>query len=179
MQGRIGFIAVWVATTAAGMAISWAGVGDALRGTALPTQDLAAKVPVHEGRPPASEPAGTPVPVLSAVATEAPPTRKPAPRPTPKSTPKPSSERPTPRPSAPPSTAQGDVRTYVVKSGRVVLALSADSARLVSATPNSGFQAKVWRQDQWLRVDLTDGVKGSAVFAKWNGHAPLVQVYEY
>ena len=171
MRARIGFIAVWVATTAAGIGISWAGVGDALRGTALPTQDLAAGVPVHEGRPPASDPSREPVSfgARSASPTAAPPTRTPVARPT--------GERPSAKPSTP--RPDGNVRTYVVKSGSVVLSLSADSARLVSATPDNGFQAKVWRQEKWLRVDLTDGVKGSAVFAQWNGHAPLVQVYEY
>ncbi|GAA0961080.1 hypothetical protein [Actinocorallia libanotica] len=181
MQVRIGFVAVWIATTAAGMAISWAGVGDALRGTALPIPDLAAQAAVHEGRPPASEPApAAPTATASSGTAQASSTREPVPPAT-----KPATERPTARPTKPPKTepdpapAGGDVRTYVVKSGRVVLALSADSARLVSASPNSGFQAKVWRKEEWLRVDLTDGVNGSAVFATWNGHPPLVEVYEY
>ncbi len=185
MQVRIGFVAVWIATTAAGMAISWAGVGDALRGTALPIPDLAAQAAVHEGRPPEAEPgpaasSPTPTGVPASKTAQASSTRKPVPPAT-----KPATERPTARPTKPPKTepdpapANGDVRTYVVKSGRVVLALSADSARVVSASPNSGFQAKIWRKEEWLRVDLTDGVNGSAVFATWNGHPPIVEVYEY
>ncbi|WP_395104115.1 hypothetical protein [Actinomadura sp. SCN-SB] len=172
MRARIGFLAAWAATTAAGMAISWAGVGDAMRGTALATPDLAAAVPVRQGRPPVSGPAD------------------PSAGPSPSASPSPSRSatgdtpgaRPTPRRTATPAPSRetgGRVRTYVVTSGRVVLELFAGSARLVSATPDSGFQAKVWRQDGWLRVDLTDGVHGSAVFATWNGHPPTVQVYEY
>ena len=186
MQVRLGFVAVWIATTAAGMGISWLGVGDALRGTSLPTQEPAAKVPVHEGRPPASESAEPEVPSPRAVSAEAVPTptakstRRPPDRPSAapsaSATPRPSAQNG--RPSSPPG-PEGRVRTYVVKSGSVVLALYDDSAKLVSASPNSGFQAKVWRQDEWLRVDLTDGVKGSAVFVTWNGHPPLVDVYEY
>ncbi|MFI0354467.1 hypothetical protein [Actinomadura sp. 9N407] len=172
MRVRIGFLAAWIATTAAGMAISWAGVGDAMRGTALATPDLAAEAPVRQGRPPTSGP--SPEPTTSS-------------EPDPSSSPSParsepgdrSTTKPTARRSASPRAPSGRVRTYVVKSGRVVLEMSADSARLVSASPNSGFQAKVWRNDEWLRVDLTDGVHGSAVFATWNGHPPMVQIYEY
>ncbi|MFB4315957.1 hypothetical protein [Actinomadura sp. 21ATH] len=171
MRVRTGFLAAWVATTAAGIAISWAGVGDAMRGTALATPELAAQAPVRQGRPPAgpSPEAGapsapSPSPSASRTGTGSPAARSTGAR---------------PAPSASAKAPSGRVRTYVVKSGRVVLELSARSARLVSATPDSGFQAKVWRRDGWLRVDLTDGTHGSAVFATWKDHPPLVQVYEY
>lgn len=187
MRARIGFAAVWIATTATGIAISWTGVGGAVRGTALDSPELAAEVPVRQGRPPA----------LSSTAA---PVRSPTPTPS-KTGPgrgaeagaeagdeagtgagtgagnAPRGERSA---SKKPSRAPDEkVRTYTVKSGRVVLALSGDAARLVSATPDNGFRAKVWEQDKWLRVDLTDDVHGSAVFAKWNGHPPIIQVYEY
>ncbi|MDX6741992.1 hypothetical protein [Actinocorallia sp. A-T 12471] len=180
MRVRLGFLAVWTATTAAGVGITWVGVGDAMRGTALPVPDAAASVPVFQGRPPTATPeAAATIPLTPA------PTRPP--RPTPKtSTPKtqtpepPKPTRPEQPPSPKPSPApQGEVRTYVVASGRVVLSFTEDSAKLVSATPDSGFEVKVWRQTEWLRVDLTDGVRGSAVFATWNGHPPMVEVYEY
>lgn len=179
MRARIGFAAVWIATTATGIAISWTGVGGAVRGTALDTPDLAAEVPVRQGRPPALS--STAAPVTSASPTPS------------KTSPGTGAEAgdetgteagAVPRgersPSQKPSRAPDEkVRTYTVKSGRVVLALSGDAARLVSATPDNGFRAKVWEQDKWLRVDLTDDVHGSAVFAKWNGHPPIIQVYEY
>ncbi|TDC94229.1 hypothetical protein [Actinomadura sp. 7K507] len=174
MRARIGFTAVWVATTAAGIAISWTGVGGAVRGTALGTPDVAAEVPVLQGRPPAGPSAGSSAEASPSASPSASPGRSgadAAPTPTPEGE----------RPAAPEASRKpGEkVRTYTVKSGRVVLALSGDAARLVSATPDDGFQAKVWKQSKWLRVDLTDDVHGSAVFAKWNGHPPLIQVYEY
>ncbi|XRQ13522.1 hypothetical protein ACN3XK_22355 [Actinomadura welshii] len=160
------------------MAISWTGVGGAMRGTAEATPDHAAEVPVLQGRPPASGPSAEP----SAPSREPSPTASPTPSPTP-------SERSGSPTAAPgggrssypaPSRKPGEkVRTYTVESGRVVLALSEESARLVSATPDDGFRAKVWRQPQWLRVDLTDDVHGSAVFATWHDGAVRVQVYEY
>ncbi|MGP4023431.1 hypothetical protein [Actinomadura sp. 3N407] len=175
MRARIGFLAVWVATTVTGMVISWAGVGDAVRGTVVAGPDLAAQVPVRQGRPPAPGPSsgasGEPAPSPS------PTSSSPGPGSGGASTAAPGGARSA---SPKPSHAPGErVRTYTVKSGRVVLALSDDEARLVSATPDDGFRAKVWRQSKWLRVDLTDDVHGSAVFAKWNGHAPIIQVYEY
>ncbi|ROO90569.1 hypothetical protein EDD29_8300 [Actinocorallia herbida] len=186
MRVRLGFLAVWTATTAAGVGITWVGVGDAMRGTALPVPDAAAEVPVIQGRPPSA----TADPVRDPAASTPSPTRSSA-RPWPKaSTPGPGPAKPTkpvkptvqqsptsrPEPSPAP---QGEVRTYVVASGRVVLSFTEDAAKLVSATPDSGFEVKVWKQTEWLRVDLTDGVRGSAVFATWNGHPPLVEVYEY
>lgn len=162
MRARIIFVAVWLATTAAGIAISWAGVGDALRGTALPTRDVAAEVPVREGRPPTQTP--TPAPSTTRE------TQRPRPR---------TSTTPGRSPAATQPSPSGRVRTYTVKSGRVVVSLGTDSARLISAMPISGFQVKTWRNAEWLRVDLTDGTHGSAVFVTWNGHPPLVQVYEY
>ncbi|WP_030170943.1 hypothetical protein [Spirillospora albida] len=166
MRSRILFVAVWLATTAAGIAISWAGVGDALRGTVLPTRDLAADVPVREGRPPTA----TPVPERTPERTPA--TARETRRPSPSASPGGGGTAKPPAPS-------GKVRAYTVKSGRVVLSIGTDSARLVSAMPNSGFQVKTWRNTAWLRVDLTDGTHGSAVFVTWNGHPPLVEVYEY
>lgn len=172
MRARIGFLAVWVATTVTGMVISWAGVGDAVRGTTLAGPDLAAEVPVRQGRPPVPAPSsGEPAPSPS------PSSSSPRPGSGGASTAAPGGGRSA---SPKPSQAPGEtVRTYTVKSGRVVLALSDDEARLVSATPDDGFRAKVWLQSKWLRVDLTDDVHGSAVFAKWNGHPPIIQVYEY
>ncbi|WP_153541838.1 hypothetical protein [Actinomadura macrotermitis] len=168
MRPRIGFIAVWIAATTAGTAISWAGVGDALRGTVLAAPDPAVDVPVRQERPPAPAPSPEPLPSTGRPSAPATPSGGPTAR------------RMPPRRTAP-SAPDGRIRTYVVKSGRVTLSLSATSARVVSATPGSGFQVRSWRKekDGWLRVDLTDGTHGSAVFATWNGHPPLVETYEY
>ncbi|TDC68648.1 hypothetical protein E1200_10940 [Actinomadura sp. GC306] len=158
------------------MAISWAGVSGALRGTAEATPDLAAEVPVRQGRPPSPGSSAAPSASSTTAAPSAAPSASPS-RPAASRSAAPGAGRsPEPRTSRRPDER---VRTYTVKSGRVVLALSDESARLVSATPDDGFQAKVWRQEKWLRVDLTDDVHGSAVFATWHDGAVRVQVYEY
>ncbi len=167
MRVPIRFIAVWVAVTATGMAISWAGVGDALRGTVVESPDLAAGIPVETGRPPALPPAAS-----DTGPSVVPPTRD-------RSTPSPTPSKQAVRPSSPAASPAERTRTYVVKSGRVVYALNAKTARLVSATPKAGFQTKVWRTSTWIRVDLTDGTHGSTVIAVWNGHPPIVQVSEF
>lgn len=162
------FIAAWVAVTATGMAISWAGVGDALRGTAVESPNLAAGIPVETGRPRAAPPA-------AADSGPSPSASPPRAEPTASSDPSEHAVRPTASTASP-----GErTRTYLVKAGRVVYALGATSARLVSATPKAGYQAKVWRTSTWIRVDLTDGTHGSTVIAVWNGHPPLVQVNEF
>ncbi|MFC6879956.1 MULTISPECIES: hypothetical protein [Actinomadura] len=156
------------------MAISWTGVGDAVRGTVLDSPTLAAGGPVVSGRPPTAPPSaadsGPPQPRTS------PSSKTPAGR---RTSAPPPSRRPTPEQTRNGAAPDEKLRSYTVKSGRVVLAVGARSARLVSATPNSGFQVRQWKKPSWIRVDLTDGTHGSAVFATWNDHAPLVEVYEY
>ena len=82
------------------------------------------------------------------------------------------------RPATPvtPVTPAAHDRTYVVRGGRVLLSMTATTARLVSATPNPGYEVRTWHADGWLRVDFTDGNRTSSLFATWNGHAPAVQV---
>jgi hypothetical protein len=74
------------------------------------------------------------------------------------------------------ASSSGRDRTYVTRGGRVVLTMTAASARLVSATPNPGYEVRTWHSDGWLRVDFTKGEATSSLFATWNGHAPTVQV---
>lgn len=51
-----------------------------------------------------------------------------------------------------------------VKGGEVAFTLGPDGCRLVSATPNTGYTAKIARNVGWIRVDLVRGEHGSAVF---------------
>jgi hypothetical protein len=71
------------------------------------------------------------------------------------------------------------VHSYPVQGGRVTLDLGDTSASLVSATPEAGWQMKVWTQTEWIRVDFTSssGTTVSSVFCTWNGHPPTVQTY--
>lgn len=76
------------------------------------------------------------------------PTPTPTPRRTVKKTPKP----------------RGDVKVVTVKGGEVAFTIGAAGCGLVSATPNSGYTAKVSKNDGWIRVDLVQAEHGSAVF---------------
>ncbi|MEV4258648.1 hypothetical protein AB0J52_36285 [Spirillospora sp. NPDC049652] len=155
------------------MAISWAGVGDALRGTVIDSPNPSLSVP--------AEAKGSRVlsPAASASAPGGPGSASSRPV-TPPARGRPSASRtPAKRQPGPGTTAGERLNTSVVKSGRVVFALGADSARLVKATPGPGFQMKVWRTSTWIRVDLTDGTHGSTVIASWNDHPPIVQVNEF
>jgi hypothetical protein len=82
---------------------------------------------------------------------------------------------PTKKPSPSPAAPIRD-HTYVIDGGRVVLAMTATSARLVSATPNPGYEVHAWRSDGWLRVDFAKDDQTSSLFVTWNGHPPTVVV---
>lgn len=69
-------------------------------------------------------------------------------------------------------------RTYAIHGGKVVLSVTATTARLVSATPSPGYEMRTWRGDGWLRVDFTKGIRTSSLFATWNGHPPDVRVVD-
>jgi hypothetical protein len=83
---------------------------------------------------------------------------------------------PSPSPSSGSATPATRDHTYVTPGGRVILALTPTVARLVSATPNPGYEVSIWHGDAWLRVDFTRGERVSSLFATWNGHQPTVQV---
>jgi hypothetical protein len=70
------------------------------------------------------------------------------------------------------------VRSVTVHGGRVALEMHADSAELVSATPESGWEMQVWHSDQWIRVDFSRGAVTDSVFVTWNGHPPAVQTVD-
>ncbi|SDK96442.1 hypothetical protein [Streptomyces indicus] len=76
------------------------------------------------------------------------------------------------------SSPAGDVKGYNVSGGRVVFEIHADSAELVSATPNTGWQMQIWKQPQqdWIRVTFTQGNREVSVFCTWHDHAPQVEI---
>lgn len=177
---RLRLLIAWSVATLTGLTVSWLGVQQAVSGATY--DDALGAVPAVSGRPPTAGPVTTPTAAPDGSAS---PSRRggegrspAAPSPTaPNTSAGPSAGGSTG--SAPAPSPSGRVRTYAVKSGRVVLSIYPAGARLVSASPEQGFQVKTARNEGWLRVDLTDGVHGSAVFATWNGHPTMVQVYEY
>ncbi|MEV0619050.1 hypothetical protein AB0I81_37435 [Nonomuraea sp. NPDC050404] len=64
-----------------------------------------------------------------------------------------------------------------MKGGEVVFSLGSDGCRLISATPVSGYTAKVARADGWIRVDLARGGHGTGVFCI--GHERRTDTWEY
>ncbi|GLY74791.1 hypothetical protein Airi01_030580 [Actinoallomurus iriomotensis] len=142
------YVTVWVGATTLAMLLVWFGARPVLHNAVF-------------GEPPAARPlVGEQPPVRP------PPSASAAP-------PADSSTVATPSPSASPTPRD---RTYVVHGGKVVLSVTATTARLVSATPNPGYEMRTWHGDGWLRVDFTKGFRASSLFATWNGHAPDVRV---
>ncbi|MFF1459773.1 hypothetical protein [Streptomyces sp. NPDC058330] len=169
----------WSFATGAAVTLSWWGVHTVMSGTAY---DRPRAVPISVGA------RATEAPVSSS-------THRALPSPTPSPSASPSTSPPSPRssprassaapsgghaPAAPaPSAASGNVESYPTRGGRVVLELAADSAKLVSATPEPDWSMQVWTNAEWIRVDFTEGSGATvSVFCTWNGHPPSVEVVE-
>ncbi|MEW1659081.1 hypothetical protein [Streptomyces sp. NPDC093707] len=183
MQRGLVHAAAWTLATGAAVTLSWFGVHTVLSDTAydapraLPLSDQVAStaLPLASSthRPKPSAPPGTSA------------SSSPSPSPTPDARPTrriapPRTTSPSPTPAATPGDDTppplGDrVHSYATPGGRVALSLGADSAELVSATPNPGWEMQVWKQDQWLRVDFTGGGSYTSVICAWNGHPPVVE----
>ncbi|WP_310720650.1 hypothetical protein [Streptomyces lydicus] len=180
MQRGLVHAAAWTLATGAAVTLSWFGVHTVLSGTAYDAPralSLADQVgasaadggatpqvsSTHRPKPSASS---SPSPTAGRSAQSATPshgggvpTRRPA---------------ATPRAGAGPA-SDGEVKSYSTAGGRVVLDMDGSSAELVSATPNSGWEMQVWKQDEWIRVDFSGSGAHTSVFCTWNGHPPMVQ----
>ncbi|HEX3589797.1 MAG TPA: hypothetical protein VHV74_09200 [Pseudonocardiaceae bacterium] len=151
---------VWLAATAAAVAVSWLGVRTVVHEAVVSPPQLAVpSIPVGTVTPPAVT--SIPPPTTTTTVPAAPTTTVTT------TTPKPVTTT-----SKPPN-----VHSYAVQGGQVVLALNPTSATLVSATPADGYSAQAWQESGWLRVDFTKGDTTSSLFATWNGHAPTVQTF--
>ncbi|MCF2528047.1 hypothetical protein [Yinghuangia soli] len=184
MQRGVARVGVWVAVTAAAVALSWFAVRTVLRDTvfeaprapALGAQAVEGRGPVlvsapatisatsFASRTPSPRPSGTTPAAATRAAspTAAATTAAPA-----------SSDA-----AAPPDQGSGSTRSFEVKGGRASFSFAPDSASLIAATPNSGWAVKVWPGDRWIRVDFTRGDRTSSIFVTWNDHPPLGETYE-
>jgi hypothetical protein len=171
----------WLLTTALAVTLSWFGVHSVLRSTAY---DLPRTLPITVPSEPAvPEPTATSDPPEASSTHRPRPTTPPPPHPTtsvavPPKTP-PGTPRPTPSATVPTRSA-GDVHSYPLEGGQVVLALTRTDASLVTATPTADWKMQVWTESGWLRVTFTsaDGAASSSLFCTWNGHPPSVDSYE-
>lgn len=164
-------LGAWAAATLLAMTVSWFGVRTALFADAradapqaIPIAPAAPSPGAASGRP--QPPSGSPTPSPTPLgATTAPDLATPAPRPPPAAV--------APAVASPSSTAT--VQAYQLTGGRVVLEMTQTSARLVSATPEPGWQVQAWQATGWLRVDFSREGAASSCFVTWNGHPPSVQ----
>ncbi|WP_431044326.1 hypothetical protein ACQUSR_22080 [Streptomyces sp. P1-3] len=156
----------WALATGVAVALSWYGVRTVLTGTSY---DAPRALPVS------ADAGASPDERISATHRPRPPSSARSPRPSPSA---PSVARPGTAPASPGKGGGGGLRSYSVTGGRVALDLGPTSAELVSATPDSGWQMRVWTQNAWIRVDFTSGDATASVFVTWNGHPPTVQIVE-
>ncbi|MFJ9851558.1 hypothetical protein [Streptomyces sp. NPDC101150] len=173
MQRGLVHALAWTLATGAAVTLSWFGVHTVLSGTAydapraLPLSDQVDVTPRVSSthRPKPSGPAPSPSPSDEKTATPSAPSR--------------SGNGEASRSPAPPAgsspTTDGRFKSYATAGGRVVFDMGAGSAELVSATPNSGWEMQVWKQQQWIRVDFTGGAAHTSVICTWNGHPPTVE----
>lgn len=179
MRNGLVQLCAWAAATGAAVALSWLGVHAVLAGAA---SERPTALPL-----PSPKADGTPFGVTAAPG-RAPTTDAPAPPVSPSTTPTatPTAGGATPAhapagtPTAPPTrkptaATTSTVKSYPIPGGRVALDIRADSASLVSATPDPGWQMQVWNGDQWMRVDFTKDNQANSVFVSWNGHPPIVE----
>ncbi|UGY91567.1 hypothetical protein [Streptomyces gobiensis] len=179
MQRRLVHAGAWTLATGAAVTLSWFGVHTVLSSTAY---DPPRALPIPSGDPADGAAPRDAAPQDSSTQRPKPP-KPPASLTSSPSSSLPSSLSPSsPSPSSPsssgvPSSAaqSGNVRSYRADGGRVVFDLGRSSATLVSATPNSGWEMQVWKQDTWIRVTFTQGERASSVFCTWHDSAPRVQ----
>lgn len=164
------YVAPWAGVTALAVALSWLGVRDVVRGA---VSERSAPPPIG-GPVIHSSPSDPPGPTSIGS-----PTSRPSP---------PAGEDQGPRPSRSPKRPAGDapapkppdnVRSYATRGGRAAMSIENGRVRLVSATPNPGYETRVTQTEGWLRVDFLNDDHTSSVIASWYGHEPTVKVYEY
>jgi hypothetical protein len=173
MRRALRYAAIWCGATAVAVSVSWFGVRGVLRDEFVDDVDV------------------EPFAAQTIAADEAPLTlTSPIPSPTPTATPGPSRtprkpvkspvqspvKSPTKSPVKSPAPRK-PLKVVKVKGGEVAFTLGPEGCRLVSATPVSGYTAKVARATGWIRVDLVKGEHGTGVFCI--SHEQRTDTWEY
>lgn len=162
------YVVAWAAATSFGVAISWAGVRGVLYTAALPPPAAVSVPTAVTGSPPHPTPSATPTPTATRTTGATAAARPSRSEPTPRRTAR------TPRPS------DGKVKSFTLRGGHVALAFYPHRIRLISATPNPGWETNVWDDPRagWLRVDFHRDDHSSSIFGIWNDGNPHVQFYD-
>ncbi|WP_328710828.1 hypothetical protein [Microbispora hainanensis] len=206
MRRTAGYVIAWCGATAVAVGVSWLGVRDVLRSAILDDAPLAPVVAV--AAPPSVSPPVPPTVSPTAVGVSEKPSPAPSgPRPSGGATPgrrspsRPAATpvrtvrtSPAPRParatrpartteSAPAprqrKAADGEsLHTFTLKGGRATIAVTSADCHVVTATPNDGYEVKVWEEDQWLRVAFLRDAHESSAFCTWNALPPRLDTYE-
>lgn len=170
--------AAWVLATSAAVTLSWFGVHTVLNGTEY---DPPRTLPLSGGAS-ASDPAPSPSkkpPKPSPSRTSHPPSQTQKPNP-PKSRPSSDDERPDPPDETHPPSSQapdGEVRGVSITGGRAVFDMGQESATLVSATPEGGWDTRVYKDSTWIRVTFSNEGTESSVFCRWDDGPPRIETY--
>lgn len=88
----------------------------------------------------------------------------------------PRSHRPSPSHSSSPS-PEGEVKSVSVDGGRAVFDMGSDSASLVSASPDQGWEMRVWKTATWIRVTFAQGDAANSIFCRWDDGPPRIETY--
>ncbi|GAA2136950.1 hypothetical protein GCM10009727_31970 [Actinomadura napierensis] len=156
--------------TALAVALSWLGVRGVVRGA----------VSERSAPPPIAGPVihGSPSTLPGPPASVGSPTSAPRPAAGEDQGPKPS-KSPTPSDKPTKQKPSGNVRSFATRGGQAALAFTDGRVKLVSATPNPGYETRVTEAARWLRVDFLSDEHTSSVVATWDRRPPTVKVYEY
>lgn len=182
----------WLAATTAAVTLSWFGVHTVLAGTVY---DPPRTLPVSgEGDASETEPesSSTHRPKPSPTTLPPPPTTSP-PSPdkekdeddgrdekndeagSPRAPSTPPSERTPPRGGA---ERTSEIQGATVRGGRAVFDVRKDTASLVSATPEAGWDMQVWESPQWIRVTFRNGEAASSIICRWDHSEPRIEAFD-
>ncbi|HLV73776.1 hypothetical protein FHX41_4181 [Actinomadura hallensis] len=174
MRRALSYVAPWAGVTALAVALSWLGVRGVVRDAVSErSSPPPAAGPVIRSSPPFPTSVGSPTSLPEPPAGE---DSAPKPSPSPKVPPGGGDE---PAKSSPSRKPRDNVRSYTTRGGRAAMSVGKDRVRLVSATPNPGYETRVTQAGGWLRVDFLDDDHTSSVIATWADGDPAVKVYEY
>ncbi|WP_190013523.1 hypothetical protein [Streptomyces lucensis] len=171
MRRGLVHVLAWLLATGAAVTLSWWGVHTVMAGTvydpprALPV--TAADTSTQRPKPLDSRTVRPSPSKSPSAGPSAPPSRTPA-----------RSAGPSPAASAS-ATASGRVEAYDTDGGRAVFDLGTADAKLVSATPGTGWSMQVWKTQSWIRVEFSRGADRVSVFCTWHDGPPRVEVGTY
>ncbi|MET7330675.1 hypothetical protein [Nonomuraea sp. NPDC005650] len=168
MRRALRYAAIWCGATAVAVSVSWFGVRGVLREEFVDDVDVepfvAQTIAADEAPLTITSPTVSP----STSPSTGPTRRAPSATPTPSRTQRKPAKSPEPR---------KPLKVVKVKGGEVAFTLGPEGCRLVSATPVSGYTAKVARATGWIRVDLVKGAHGTGVFCI--SHEQRTDTWEY